>query len=111
MADLTLHIASGPYDRIEALRYGAVKPDGITVKYETRIPVHGIFVGMAEREEFDVSEMSLSLYTTKRSRALASGSPPPNFAAMISALEHLLQILPRFASLAAFLCLMPAQWE
>lgn len=77
MADLTLHIASGPYDRIEALRYGAVKPDGITVNYETRIPVHGIFVGMAEREEFDVSEMSLALYTTKRSRALAGGEPFP----------------------------------
>ena len=77
MADLTLHIASGPYDRIEALRYGAVKPEGITVNYETRIPVHGIFVGMAEREEFDVSEMSLSLYTTKRSRALAGGEPFP----------------------------------
>ncbi len=73
MADLHLHIASGPYDRIEALRYGAVKPDGITLNYETRIPVHSIFVAMAEREEFDVSEMSLALYLTKRSRALAGG--------------------------------------
>jgi 4,5-dihydroxyphthalate decarboxylase len=77
MTDLSLHIASGPYDRIEALRYGAVKPDGIAVNYETRIPVHSIFVGMAEREEFDVSEMSLSLYTTRRSRALAGGEPFP----------------------------------
>ena len=77
MTDLTLHIASGPYDRIEALRYGAIKPDGITVNYETRIPVHGIFVAMAEREAFDVSEMSLSLYTTRRSRALAGGEPFP----------------------------------
>jgi hypothetical protein len=57
MPDLKLHIASGPYDRIEAMRYGAVKPEGITLNYETRIPVHSIFVGMAEREEFDVSEM------------------------------------------------------
>jgi 4,5-dihydroxyphthalate decarboxylase len=77
MTDLTLHIASGPYDRIEALRYGVIKPEGITVNYETRIPVHSIFVGMAEREEFDVSEMSLSLYTTRRSRALAGGEPFP----------------------------------
>ncbi len=77
MTDLQLHIASGPYDRIEALRYGSVKPDGITVEYETRIPVHSIFVDMAEREAFDVSEMSLSLYTTKRSRALAGGDPFP----------------------------------
>jgi 4,5-dihydroxyphthalate decarboxylase len=77
MADLNLHIASGPYDRIEALRYGAVKPDGITVNYETRIPVHSIFLDMAEREAFDVSEMSLALYCTKRSRALAGGEPFP----------------------------------
>jgi len=81
MADLNLHIASGPYDRIEALRYGAVKPEGITLDYETRIPVHSIFVGMAEREEFDVSEMSLALYTTKRSRARTGGEPFP-FVAM-----------------------------
>lgn len=77
MPDLNLHIASGPYDRIEALRYGAVKPEGITLDYETRIPVHSIFVDMAEREAFDVSEMSLSLYSTKRSRALAGGEPFP----------------------------------
>ncbi len=72
-----MHIASGPYDRIEALRYGAVKPDGITLNYETRIPVHSIFVDMAEREAFDVSEMSLALYLTKRSRALAGGEAFP----------------------------------
>jgi 4,5-dihydroxyphthalate decarboxylase len=77
VADLHLHIASGPYDRIEALRYGAVKPDGITLNYETRIPVHSIFVDMAEREAFDVSEMSLALYLTKRSRALAGGEAFP----------------------------------
>lgn len=77
MSDLNLHIATGPYDRIEALRYGAVKPDGITVNYETRIPVHSIFLGMAEREEFDVSELSLALYLTKRSRTLAGGEDFP----------------------------------
>ncbi|MDC0033681.1 ABC transporter substrate-binding protein [Alphaproteobacteria bacterium] len=77
MANLNLHIASGPYDRIEALRYGVVKPDGINVNYETRIPVHSIFVDMAEREAFDVSEMSLALYLTNRSRALAGGEAFP----------------------------------
>ena len=77
MTDLKLHMATGPYDRIEALRYGAIKPEGIALDYETRIPVHSIFVGMAEREEFDVSEMSLALYTTKRSRALAGGEAFP----------------------------------
>lgn len=77
MTDLTLHMATGPYDRIEALRYGAVKPAGVTLDYETRIPVHDIFVGMVEREEFDVSEMSLALYATNRSRALAGGEAFP----------------------------------
>jgi len=77
MADLTLRIASGPYDRIEALRYGAIRPDGITLNYETRLPVHGIFVGMAEREEFDASEMSLALYATRRGRALSGGEAFP----------------------------------
>ena len=77
MADLRLHMATGPYDRIEAIRYGLVKPEGITLEYETRIPVHSIFVDMAEHEAFDVSEMSLALYITKRSRALAGGEPFP----------------------------------
>ena len=77
MADLKLSIASGPYDRVAALRLGEIKPEGITLDYHAQVPVHGIFVAMAEREAWDASEMSLALYIVKRSRALAGGEPFP----------------------------------
>ena len=77
MADLNLSIASGPYDRVAALRLGEIKPEGITLDYHAQVPVHGIFVAMAEREAWDASEMSLALYTVKRARALAGGEPFP----------------------------------
>jgi 4,5-dihydroxyphthalate decarboxylase len=77
MADLNLSIASGAYDRVAALRLGEIKPEGITLDYHAQVPVHGIFVAMAEREAWDASEMSLALYTVKRARALAGGEPFP----------------------------------
>ena len=46
-----------------------------------------------------------------RSRMLVSGSPPPVLAAIMIALESLLHSFPRLLSIAAFLCLMPAQCE
>jgi len=60
MTDLRLTIATVPYDRVEALRYGTVKPDGIALDYQTMIPAHDIFYAMVEREAFDVCEMSLA---------------------------------------------------
>src|SRR6266581_4884685 len=39
------------------------------------------------------------------------GSPPPWRAAMMMARLSLLHSLPRLASMAAFLCLIVAQWE
>lgn len=77
MADLPLTIATGPYDRVAALRLGEIKPEGINLDYHAQVPVHGIFVAMAEREAWDASEMSLALYTVKRARALAGGEPFP----------------------------------
>ena len=68
MSDLSLSIASGPYDRVAALRLGEVKPDGITLDFHTELPVHGIFVAMAERAAWDVSEMSLALYLIRRAQ-------------------------------------------
>ena len=66
MADLNLSVATGPYDRVASLRLGEIKPEGITLDYHAQVPVHGIFVAMAEREAWDASEMSLALYTVKR---------------------------------------------
>lgn len=68
MTDLTLAIATCPYDRIAPLRDGEVVPDGITLDYSTQIPAHNIFLAMVEKGSWDVSEMSLALYTIARTR-------------------------------------------
>src|ERR1700688_3310823 len=46
-----------------------------------------------------------------RSRGLASGSPPPFFAAILISLMRRVKILPRLASSAPFLCLIVAHFE
>ena len=51
-----------------------------------------------------LAEVALS--TASRNLGLESGSPPPSRAATVTSRISLLQILPRFLSLAAFLCLM-----
>ena len=71
-SDLNLTIATVPYDRVEALRFGTVRPDGIALDYKTVIPAHDIFYAMVEREAYDVSEMSLA-YSLMR---LAAGDAP-----------------------------------
>lgn len=68
MADLTLTIATVPYDRTEALRSGAIRPDGITFDYRTVIPAHDIFYAMVERQAYDVSEMSLAFSLMRHAR-------------------------------------------
>ncbi|MEE8333281.1 MAG: ABC transporter substrate-binding protein [Alphaproteobacteria bacterium] len=68
MTDLTLSVATCPYDRVASLRDGEVTPKGITLDYSTHIPAHDIFLAMVERGAYDVSEMSLALYTISRAR-------------------------------------------
>ncbi|HEY3118088.1 MAG TPA: ABC transporter substrate-binding protein [Chloroflexota bacterium] len=63
MADLRLTLACGPYDRTLALRDGSVKPDGIELTYVARQPAE-IFWRTLQYQEFDLSELSLSNYTT-----------------------------------------------
>src|SRR5580658_1279226 len=46
-----------------------------------------------------------------RRRGLPSGSPPPPLAAMVISLIRRVNILPRLASVAPFLCLMVAHFE
>src|SRR6187402_39421 len=46
-----------------------------------------------------------------RRRGLPSGSPPPPLAAMVISLIRRVKILPRFASVAPFLCLIVAHLE
>ena len=58
MSDLRLSFACGNYDRMEALRNGAVEVDGIDLDYiEIKAP-REIFDRMVQNHEFDVSEMS-----------------------------------------------------
>ena len=68
MSDLSLSLACGPYDRMEALRYGDVKPDGIDLDYIMVSPPHAIFDRMVATNEFHVSEMSGALYLASRGR-------------------------------------------
>jgi 4,5-dihydroxyphthalate decarboxylase len=63
MGDLRLTLACGPYDRTLALQNGTVKPDGIELTYLPLQPAE-IFWRMLQYQEFDVSELSLSNYTT-----------------------------------------------
>lgn len=66
MGDLNLTLACGPYDRMDAIRTGQVKPEGIDLTY---IPVQSppeIFTRMLEMRSFDASEMSLSGYLQLR---------------------------------------------
>jgi len=71
MANLRLTLACGPYDRTQALRDATIRPEGIDLTYVTLQPAE-IFWRMLQYKEFDVSEMSLSNYTT-----LVSGGAAP----------------------------------
>lgn len=71
MARLRLSLACGPYDRMGGLRDGTIQPDGIELNYLNMQPAE-IFWRMLQYKEFDVSELSLSNYTT-----LVSGGASP----------------------------------
>lgn len=63
MANLRLSIACGPYDRTQALIDGTIRPEGIELTYMPLQPAE-IFWRMLQYKEFDVSEMSMSNYTS-----------------------------------------------
>ena len=68
MANLSLTIACGPYDRMEGIRTGAIQIEGIDATY---LPIQSppeIFARMMKTKAFDVSEMSLSSYLSARAR-------------------------------------------
>jgi 4,5-dihydroxyphthalate decarboxylase len=68
MANVALTIACGPYDRMEGIRTGAVQIEGIDATYLGIQSPPEIFARMMKSQEFDVSEMSLSTYLTRRAR-------------------------------------------
>ena len=59
MADLELTLAMSPWDRVQPLISGEVKPEGITLKY-LNVPLNQIWSKQLIGEEFDMSEMSFS---------------------------------------------------
>ena len=64
MSKLPLTFACGPYDRMEALRYGIIEAEGIDLNF---IPIQApreIFDRMVGGREFDVSELSLAEHVT-----------------------------------------------
>jgi len=67
VANIALTFASGPYDRMQALREGAIRPTGIDLTYLTMQPAE-IFWRMLQYKEFDISEMSMSNYLMAASR-------------------------------------------
>ncbi len=68
MGNISLTVACGPYDRTEALRTGAVQVEGIDLTYLAIQSPPEIFNRMIEKDSFDVAEMSVSLYMTRRSQ-------------------------------------------
>lgn len=68
MTSIPVTMACGPYDRMEALREGLVRPEGVDLTY---VPVQSppeLFARMVKRGAFDVAEMSMSVYFQLRSR-------------------------------------------
>ena len=61
MPDIHITVASGDYDRIRAIKDGAVKIEGCIIDYHVVEP-NQLFVRNLKSQEFDVSEMSFSTY-------------------------------------------------
>lgn len=68
MTDYPLTVACGPYDHMEALSRGIVKPAGIDVTFLDIQSPPEIFARMIKTNAFDISEMSLSSYFNLRSK-------------------------------------------
>ena len=60
MTNLKLSFACDPYDRMEALRTGAVKPEGIDLDFIAIKSPREIFDRMVQKREFDAAELSSS---------------------------------------------------
>jgi 4,5-dihydroxyphthalate decarboxylase len=67
MSKLNLTLALCDYDRTQALKTGAVAPQGVDLNVLTLTPEE-MFYRMGRFREFDVSELSLSTYTIRRGR-------------------------------------------
>jgi 4,5-dihydroxyphthalate decarboxylase len=78
MPDVPITVASGDYDRVRALREGAVGIAGCAVTYST-VEANGLFIRNLKNQEFDVSEMSFSTYITLKARGAHHYTAIPAF--------------------------------
>ena len=78
MPDIAISMASGEYDRIRAIRDGAVRVEGCAVTYHVVEP-NQLFVRNLKSQEFDVSEMSFSAYIALRDQGRAHYTAIPVF--------------------------------
>ncbi len=67
MADLELTFTTTPYDRVQALITGEVKPQGVSLQF-IAIPAPDNFYQQLKFSRFDVSEMSFSSYLIARAQ-------------------------------------------
>ena len=83
MPNIPITLACGPYDHLEALATGIVRPAGIDVTF---LPIQSppeIFARMIKTDAFDISEMSLSYYFNLRSKGAFPYVALPVFPARI----------------------------
>ena len=78
MTDIPISVACGDYDRVRALREGAVGIAGCAVTYST-VEANALFVRNLKNQEFDVSEMSFSTYITLKARGAHHYTAVPVF--------------------------------
>jgi 4,5-dihydroxyphthalate decarboxylase len=69
MADLKLKFALQPHGHTEALRNGAVKPEGIEPEFIEVQPLNWIYRRMIRDREFDVAEMAICSFLCAKSFA------------------------------------------
>ena len=68
MPPLALTMACGPYDRMQALAEGTVRPEGIELRYIAIQSPPEIFARMIKTGSFDIAEMSSVHYLTMRAQ-------------------------------------------
>jgi 4,5-dihydroxyphthalate decarboxylase len=68
LSDISLTLACGAYDHMEALSRGIVRANGIEVTFLPMQSPPEIFARMIKTNAFDISEMSLAMYFTLRAR-------------------------------------------
>ena len=78
MADISISVASGEYDRIRAVKDGVVKVEGCAITYRV-MEANALFAHNLKTNEFDVAEMSFSTYVALRDNNRAQYTAIPVF--------------------------------